>query len=123
VSIYKSSMPPKKSNKGTDTLPFSSILRSIMNERQLSAKQLAEMSGVKATVVQNWLEGKNPHDLKAVDKLAKSLGVSFRSLLLGEAESVKGPQSIGEMFDEQEFFDGLAKISIKRLVPRTKGEI
>jgi transcriptional regulator with XRE-family HTH domain len=111
-------MSSPKKHKGTESLPFKSILSSLMKERDLTLKQVAELAGVSASVVQNWLEGKNPHDLQAVSKLAKSLGVSFKSLLLGEPESNQKPGSIAELFEEQQWFDGYAKITISRLLPR-----
>ncbi len=83
---------------------------------------LSELAGVRSTVVQNWLEGKNPHDLAAVDRMAQALGISFKALLLGKSEVESSPTSLAEIYEEQEWFDGLAKITIKRLVPRTKGK-
>ena len=112
----KPTMPKK--NKGTDELPFGKILRSIMQERKLTLKQMAELSGVGTSVVQNWLEGKNPHDLKAVSRLAQSLGISFKGLLMGEAETINKPTTLAEIFNEQDLFEGVCKISIKRLLPR-----
>lgn len=111
-------MAARKSNRGTGSLPFRQILKSLMTERGLSVRKVAELAEVKPTTVANWLEGKNPHDLKAVDRLAKSLGLSFKGLLLGEAEVNEGAKSLGELYEEQEFFDGLAKIKITRLIPR-----
>lgn len=89
-----------------------------MKERGLTLKQVAQLAGVSISVVQNWLEGKTPHDLQAVSKLAKGLGISFKSLLLGEAETNHQPATISELFDEQLWFDGYAKITINRLIPR-----
>ena len=106
-----------KKNKGTETLPFSKILHSIMAERVLTVRQEAELAGVKHSVIQNWLEGKNPHDLKSVARLATALGVSFKALLLGEQEDAAG-SNLSSIYEEQDLFDGLAKITIKRLVPR-----
>jgi transcriptional regulator with XRE-family HTH domain len=108
----------KPANRGTNTLPFRQILKSVMTERNLTVRKVAELAEVKPTTVSNWLDGKNPHDLKAVDRLAKSLGISFKGLLLGEPETVGSVQNISELYQEQDFFDGLAKISIKRLIPR-----
>lgn len=113
-------MQRRKKKKGSNTLPFKEILKALMSERKLTSRKIAELAGVNPTVVQNWLEGKNPHDLQAVSKLAQGLKVSFKSLLLGESEYVEGPTSVAELFEEQEWFDGLAKITIKRLIPRKR---
>ena len=108
----------EKKNAGTDSLPFAGILASVMKERNLSLQQLAALAAVSKSVVQSWLSGANPHDLAAVNRLAKGLGIGFKTLLLGEAEEVVGPQSVAEMFEKVPLFEGMCEISIKKLVPR-----
>ena len=108
---------PVKKRKGTSTLPFSSILGAEMKKRSLSIQQIADLCGVSKSVAQGWANGANPHDLQAVHRLATALGLSFQALLLGVPVEVN-LESLNGMFDEQEFFDGYAKISIKRLIPR-----
>lgn len=106
--------------RGTDAIPFKDILRTIMEERGLSLQQVAQLAGVSKSVAQGWLNGATPHDLKSVAKLAKALGTSFKSLLLGEHEENQKVQSIAELYDEVEFFDGLCRVAITKLVPRKK---
>lgn len=89
-----------------------------MEERELTLRQLADMAGVASSVIQNWIEGKNPHDLKAVSKLAQALGIGFKSLLLGERENAVNPAFLAEIFEEQELIEGVCRVSITRLVPR-----
>lgn len=113
-------MSVTKKNRGTESIPFRQILASIMKERGLTLKQVSLLAGVSVSVTQNWLEGRNPHDLQAVSKLAQGLGISFKSLLLGEVETNHSVTSISELFDEQQWFDGYAKITINRLIPRKK---
>lgn len=110
----------KKIKKGTKKLPFGKILRGIMDERGLTLRAVAEMAGVNASVVQGWLSHTNPHDLLAVSKLAQALGVSFKGLLRGEQEEGGSSVTASELFEEQEFFEGICKVSIKRLVERKK---
>jgi transcriptional regulator with XRE-family HTH domain len=105
-------------NRGTNALPFGSILRSMMKERALTLKQVAELAGVRTSVVQNWLSQANPHDLQAVAKLSRGLGVSFKSLLLGEQEEITQVVSASELFEESDLFEGICKVSIKKLTPR-----
>ena len=93
-----------------------------MRERGLTLRQVGQMAGVRASVVQNWIEGKNPHDLRAVSRLAKAVGVEFKSLLLGERESREEPMLLSEFYEEREHFSGLCRISIHRLLPRGKSE-
>jgi len=93
-----------------------------MEERDLSIGAIAEMAGVSRSVVQSWTSNANPHDLQAVAKLAKALNMGFKELLLGENEDrdVDG-LSLKDLFEEQEFFEGICRVRIERLVPKRKG--
>lgn len=108
-----------RKRKGTDKLPFAKILERVMKERDLSIGAIAEMAGVSRSVVQSWTSQANPHDLQAVAKLAKALNIGFKELLLGETEDrdVDGV-SANDIFDEQEFFEGICRVKIQRLVPK-----
>lgn len=94
-----------------------------MNERGLSVGAIAEMAGVSRSIVQSWTSKANPHDLQAVARLAKALGVGFKELLLGELEErdIEGISS-DALFDEQEFFEGICRVKVQRLVPRKAGK-
>lgn len=114
-------MPQKKKNVGTDKLPFAKILKGIMNERGLTLRQVAEMAGgVRTSVVHGWISGANPHDLHAISKLARALGISFKALLIGEVEDSFQISSPSELFDETELFNGICRVSISRLNFRKK---
>lgn len=89
-----------------------------MEERRLDVQQIAKLANVSRSVVNDWLKGSNPHDLLAVADLAKALGVPFKSLLLGLTDEQAGLQSVHELYDEVEFFGGLCRVSITKLVPR-----
>lgn len=109
-----------KKRQGTDELPFAKNLKRIMDERHLTVRAVAAMAGVKQpSIIMSWLSNANPHDLKAVGRLAKALDMNFKELLLGEAdqESAKA-SSIDDLFEEKEFFEGICKINIQRLVPK-----
>lgn len=106
-----------KKRRGTDSIPFRSILQALMDERGLTMAQVGQLAGVSKTVVQSWLSGASPHDLPAVARLAKALGISFKGLLLGATEE-DATTTVAEMFDEVEFYEGLCKVSIKKLTPR-----
>ena len=114
----------KKKRKPTGPTPFASILRSLMAERGLTIRKVAAMAGVSSSTVDDWRSGAMPQDFSAVKKLSKELGVSFSLLLTGEADERDSNQlpSITEVFsDGGALFDGYAKITIQRLIPR-KGE-
>lgn len=109
-------MGPKR--QGKEQLPFAGILKQVMTERGLTIRAVAEMAGVSSSVAQSWLNKSNPHNLQAVARLAKALNLSFRGLLLGEPEELSRELTMNDLFDEQDFFEGICKIKIQRLVPR-----
>lgn len=113
-------MPKKK--KGTGSLPFKNILREVMKARHLTLKEVADLAGVSISVVDSWLSGSVPHDLMAISNLASKLGIPFKKLLLGQSETVDAPTAVSDLFDEQDFFDGLARIKIQRLMPKKPKE-
>lgn len=96
-------------------IPFGKILAAVMKERRLSLKQVAQMSGVSVSVVSDWTAGNVPRDLEAVFRLSTSLGIEFSSLLLGHIEEPKQVSSIAQLFEEDEIFDGLVRINIKKV--------
>ena len=110
-------MPPVKKRQGTNKLPFGSILKRVIDERDLSVKAVAEMAGVRPSVVQSWISSANPHDLQAVARLAKALDMNFKELLLGEKDLPLRIEA-ADLFDEQDFFEGICKVKVQRLIPK-----
>lgn len=100
---------------GRKDVPFGKILSAIMKERGLTLKQISQMAGVSLSVVSDWTAGNSPRDLQAVYRLSQALGIEFSRLLLGQAEPIKDISSVAELFDEDEIFDGLVRINIKRV--------
>ncbi len=84
----------------------------------MTIKQAAQLAGVSTSVVQDWLTGASPHDLHSVARLGEKLGVSFKSLLLGEPEQGVAVTSLAEAYEEIELFSGICRVSIQRLEPR-----
>lgn len=116
-------MPVNKRRRSGPT-PFAKILRSLMTEKKMSVRLAAEAAGVGVSTVDNWRAGALPEDYVAVKRLAKSLGVSLSFILTGEDEirDVNQLASVTEVFDDGgALFDGYAKITIQRLLPRKKG--
>jgi transcriptional regulator with XRE-family HTH domain len=68
------------------TLPFKDILVGLMKARGLTLQQVANLPGESKRVAQSWLSGSNPHDIRAVSKLGRSLGIALSELLLGESD-------------------------------------
>lgn len=106
-----------KKRQGTNQITFGVRLRKTMDERSLTVRAIAEMAGVNSSVVQSWISKAVPHDLEAVARLAKALNIGFKELLLGEPEMAESPEM---MFDAEDWFEGLCKVSIQRLVPKKK---
>ncbi|QLY24893.1 helix-turn-helix domain-containing protein [Bdellovibrio sp. KM01] len=96
-------------------VPFGKILSGIMKERQLTLKMVAQMAGVSVSVASDWTAGNTPRDLHAVFRLAQGLGIDFSRLLLGEVQTTKEVGSISELFEETDMFEGLVRISIKKV--------
>ncbi len=103
---------------------FSGRLSRLMSERKLTVRALGAKTNVSASTLQDWRSGASPTDFEAVKVLADALGVSFEFLLLGkESQSRKGEMTVTECFrDGGSLFDGYAKITIQRLIPRSEGE-
>ena len=92
-----------------------------MKERSLTMREVAKMAGISPSTVNDWQSGSTPENYLAVKKLAKQLDVSFSFLLTGEEEfkSENKQPAIAEVFDDGgALFDGYAKITIQRLLPR-----
>ncbi len=106
----------QRKNSGTDSIPFKTTLARIMRERNLTLKIVAGLAGVPKSVVQGWLTGSNPHDLLAVARLAKALGVGFKALLLDEPEDIPCPNDLTH--DKVTILEGLCEVTIKKLIPK-----
>ena len=115
----------KKIRKRAGPTPFAKILRSLMSEKGMTVRQAANFAGVASSTIDDWRGGALPEDYSAVKRLAASLGVSFSFLLTGEEDSRDQSMlpSVTEVFqDGGALFDGYAKITIQRLLPRKKEE-
>ena len=91
-----------------------------MAEKGMTIRQAASLAGVGSSTIDGWRGGALPEDYSAVKRLAKGLGVSFSFLLTGEEDRDQlGLPSVTEVFEDGgALFDGYAKITIQRLLPR-----
>ncbi|MEK6706035.1 MAG: hypothetical protein AABZ06_09620 [Bdellovibrionota bacterium] len=114
----------KKPRLRPDT-PFTRILNSIMKERAISVRKAAKMAGVGISTVMSWKSGAMPENYIAVKRFAEGLGTTLSFLLTGE-DDTRQPgalPAIAEVFDDAGLiFDGYAKITVQRLVPKTKNK-
>lgn len=93
-----------------------------MAERKMTLRQAAKIAGVSASTIDDWRSGTTPADYIGVRNLANELGISFEFLLTGQKPIANHQiMSIAEAFqDGGALFDGYAKITIQRLIPRKK---
>ena len=109
--------PKKKKVKG----PFAQILCALMKENNCTIAKAAKISGVSPSSVSDWQQGASPENYLAVQKLAEYFGVSLSFMLTGKEEKNHTNPTITQVFDEGEFlFDGFAKITIQRIIPKNK---
>ncbi|AHI04974.1 hypothetical protein BDW_02330 [Bdellovibrio bacteriovorus W] len=92
-------------------------LQDVLSEKNISRRQLAKTINVAPSVIDSWVKGATPNDLKAVKRLADYMDCSFSWLLTGEDEAGSGT-TVAEMFQVVPYFDGYARIRIDRLIPR-----
>jgi len=82
------------------------------------------VAGVSASTISDWRAGVVPDNYEAVARLAEFFGTSLAFMLLGRHEThlASSPRSVTEVFDDAGvIFDGFAKITIQRLVPKNLG--
>ena len=110
-------MSRRKKTKGST---FGKTLRSLLDEKGITLRDAAKIAGVSASTIDDWCAGSTPADYLAVSRLANQLGVNFEFLLTGRApKSQSVLSSVAEVFEDGgALFDGYAKITIQRLVPR-----
>ncbi len=109
-----------KRKKTSET--FSRVLTALMTEKSMTLREAGKIAGVGVSTISSWRSGAAPEDYIAVRKLSKGLGVSLSFLLTGEDESRPvGDISVSEVLAEGDLlFDGFAKITVQRLIPRKK---
>lgn len=103
--------------------PFAKNLAYLMKEKNMGVREAARIAGVSHGTISNWSAGVAPEDFMAVKKLAKGLGVTFSWLMTGEddSRSLTNVATVAEVFsDGGMLFDGFAKITIQRLIPKSE---
>ena len=99
---------------------FANRLIALMDEQDITIRELAEFVSISPSTLNNWRSGVQPTSYSKVKLLAKKLGVSFEFLLTGADESnATNGNSITEIFqDGGNVFEGYLEVKIKRLIPR-----
>ena len=102
--------------------PFSKILTTLMKEKGLGVREAARIAEVGPSTIVSWRSGALPEDYSAVKRLARALGTTLGYLLTGEDDSRPKDSlpGISEVFEDGgAIFDGYAKITIQRLLPKS----
>ena len=110
----------KRQRKAPNT--FSKTLSQMLDEKNIGVREAARMAGVGPSTIMSWRSGSLPEDYHAVKRLAHGIGTTMSFLLTGENDSrPSGPPAVTEVFElGDNVFDGYAKITIQRLIPKNQ---
>lgn len=111
----------KKKSKKEKVDHWGVRLKKILTEKHIPLREVGRICNVSPSVVSGWInKGNSPTDLMAVKSLADELDVSFSWLLTGSYDKGSESPSLTEVFEEQNWFDGYARIRIDKLIPKKK---
>ena len=99
---------------------FGVSLASILKERGITSKQLADALEISYKTVREWIgpHGRMPRNPDSIRKLTQFLGVSTHRLLFGEED----PQGFSGILPEKtEIHTGLYEITIRKVQTIKKG--
>lgn len=105
--------------------PFASILIRLMNERNVTIRNLARIADVSTSTIDSWRSGSNPQDFVAVKRIARFFGVSVCYLLTGshEESTEVAPFVEDALREGRVVFSGLCRLEIQELIPIRKDEL
>lgn len=95
-------------------------LNRLMEQKRLTVRKAASISGVPTSTLESWRSGSMPTDFEAIRKLCKELGVSMAYLLTGEneLEHTQPPTLADVMKYSGEEWEGFLEVKIKRMIPK-----
>ena len=103
---------------------FSKVLISLMEEKRLGVREASRIAGVAPSTIVSWRSGALPEDYLAVRRLAQALGTTLSFVLTGESDfrPMGECPAISEVFEDDgpPLFDGFAKITVKKLIPKNQ---
>ena len=100
---------------------FGDTLLKLMQQRNISARELAKGIEEPQKTVNDWLTHKKriPRDPQTIKKLAEYFGVGVYFILFGQED----PKNILDaILEKTEIHTGLYEISIKKVKPKVGGE-
>lgn len=113
-------MPRPKKTKAVSafTINFNKILR----ERNLTAKQAADVMQIAYTTVVGFTKGAMITDMEALSRFTTALSLDFEWMLTGKVKNVDPAQiPLDQIFaeDEEASFSGIYRIEAKKLSVRS----
>ena len=96
-----------------------------MEQQKLSITKAAKIAKVSVSTIAGWKTGTSSTDYEAVKRLATHLGVTLDYILTGDTGSLKNKKvhetNIEDLVEDGELmFEGYAKISVQRIIPKNK---
>jgi len=91
-------------------MTFGERLKSLMTERNLSAKALARKLDVPYSTLQEWLSSRIPRNPESLKKISTYFNISIHRLLFGEDTSV-----VDNISNKIEMHTGVYEVSIRRI--------
>ena len=93
-----------------DEIKIGRVLKHLMNERKITFKKLAELSGVPISTIKTWSAGVEPKSLAHARKVARVFGISVEHLVFGSSDKVE--ISLQDVLTKQ-LFSGWCKVTIE----------
>lgn len=93
------------------TIKIKDTLKELLEEKNLSLRELSKRSGVPYSTLQEWSSNRSPKNPVQTQKVAQSLGVSMHYLLFGQEDS---SEPLAKLLKE-DVFSGTFEINIKRV--------
>lgn len=95
-----------------DMVKLKQHLRNYLDDRGITAAQLARKSGVSKQVISTWLNGVSPRRIEQVKKVADVIGITVDELCFGASN----PESLIKMSTlNDEWLSGVFELKVRRL--------
>lgn len=110
--------------KKTEPSIFARQLTALMKEHRLTIADAAKIAGKAQSTIGDWCSGTSPDDFAAVQRLANHFNVSLGFLLTSLEDKKDGeaiPPITAVFSDGGLLFDGIAHITVRRLIHRKGG--
>jgi len=112
-------MPRKQKERD---MTFARNLTRLMTEHRVGVRDFANRCDCAPSNITEYRNGVAPSDFKLIARMASELGVSMSFLLTGKEDKKSNtkPATVTEVFDDGgQLYDGYARITIQRLIPRS----